>query len=485
LGGLNFPDLRSFFPDSKGPLRLHLKGEPTEMAMTKPRSKKALYIGLPLALAIAAGAGLAWNHWFGGNAGYPLEVIKQANELQDRLLSFDSHITVPLDFGTAGHEADKDGSGQFDLAKASRGRLSGAALTIFGWPELWNGPNAPHKPTPGFVDEARHQQEVRYKIIAGMVRDFPNQVGIAYTPADFRRLHGEGKFAIFISMLNAYPLGHDLNLLDMWTARGMRMFGFSYIGNNSWADSSRPLPFFNDSPDALGGLSAIGKQAVQRLNDLGVIIDVSQMSTTALEQVAQLSRTPMVASHSAPRASVDIPRNLSDKELQLIKNSGGVVHVVAFGGYLRPLSQPIQDKLNALRARFDLPSLPNLAMALMPGDPIIAAWPEQKFGEYASELYAILEEEPKASLKDLGDAIDYTVRKIGIDHVGIASDFNEGGGVKGWNDVSEVRNVTAELITRGYSEADIAKLWGGNFLRVWEQVQKAAKPGVLPSEQLP
>lgn len=453
--------------------------------MTKPRSKKALYIGLPLALAIAAGAGFAWDHWFRGNAGYSLEVIKQANELQDRLLSFDSHITVPLDFGTAGHEADKDGSGQFDLAKASRGRLSGAALTVFGWPELWNGPNAPHKPTAGFVDEARNQQEVRYKIITGMVRDFPNQVGIAYTPADLRRLHGEGKFAIFISMLNAYPLGNDLNLLDMWTARGMRMFGFSYIGNNSWADSSRPLPFFNDSPDALGGLSPIGKQAVQRLNDLGVIIDVSQMSTTALEQVAQLSRTPMVASHSAPRASVDIPRNLSDKELQLIKNSGGVVQVVAFGGYLRPLSQPIQDKLNALRARFDLPPLPNLAMALMPGDPIIAAWPDQKFGEYASELYAILEEEPKASLKDLGDAIDYTVRKIGIDHVGIASDFNEGGGVKGWNDVSEVRNVTAELLTRGYSEADIAKLWGGNFLRVWEQVQQSAKPGVPPSEQMP
>ena len=98
---------------------------------------------------------------------------------------------MPLDFGTAGHEADKDGSGQFDLAKASRGRLSGAALTVFGWPELWNGPNAPHKPTAGFVDEARNQQEVRYKIITGMVRDFPNQVGIAYTPADLRRLHRE------------------------------------------------------------------------------------------------------------------------------------------------------------------------------------------------------------------------------------------------------------------------------------------------------
>jgi microsomal dipeptidase-like Zn-dependent dipeptidase len=445
--------------------------------MTKPRSKKALFIGLPLALAISAGAGFAvWDYGFKDNPGYPEKVMKQADELHERLLSFDSHITVPMDFGTAGNEADKDGSGQFDLVKTGRGRLSGAALTIFGWPEIWNGPNAPHRPTAGFIDEARFEQETRYKIISTLVRDYPNQVAIAYTPDDFRRLHGEGKFAIFMSMLNAYPLGNDLNQLDLWAARGMRMFGFSYIGNNAWSDSSRPLPFFNDSVDALDGLSDIGKQAVHRLNDLGVIIDVSQMSTKALEQVAQLSRTPMVASHSAPRAAVDIPRNLSDKELQLIKHSGGVVQVVGFSAYLRPLSQPTQDKLNTLRARFNLPPLPNLAMALMPGDAIIAAWPEQRFGEYASALYAILDEEPKATLRDLGDAIDYTVRKIGIDHVGISSDFNDGGGIEGWENVGEVRNVTAELIQRGYSEADIAKLWGGNFLRVWDQVQKAAKP---------
>ena len=454
--------------------------------MTTTRSKTALFIGLPLALAIIAGSGLAiWDYGFRDNPGYPVKVMKQAEELHERMLSFDSHITVPQDFGTLGNEVDKDGSGQFDLVKANRGRLSGAALTIFGWPEMWNGPNAPHKPTAGFVDEARNQQEIRFKIITGMLRDFPNQVGIAYSPEDFRRLHSEGKFAIFISMLNAYPLGHDLSLLDLWTARGMRMFGFSYVGNNDWADSSRPLPFFNDSPDALDGLSDLGKQAVQRLNDLGVIIDVSQMSTKALEQVAQLSRTPMVASHSAPRALVDIPRNLSDKEMQLIKHSGGVVQIVGFSQYLRPLTQATQDKLNALRARFDLPPLPNLAMALMPGDPIIAAWPEQKFGEYASQLYAILEEEPKASLTDLGDAIDYAVRKIGIDHVGISSDFNEGGGVKGWENVGDTRNVTAELLSRGYSEADIAKLWGGNFLRVWAQVEKAAKPALATAGDTP
>ncbi|WP_191833967.1 pyoverdine-tailoring dipeptidase-like protein PvdM [Pseudomonas fluorescens] len=447
------------------------------MTKTKPRSRKALYIGLPLTLAVAIGAAASGYYFYNKqDAGYPGKIVEQANALHEHMLSFDSHVTVPLDLGSAGNEIDKDGPGQFDLVKAGKGRLSGAALTLFGWPELWNGPNAPHRPTPGFVDEARHQQEVRYKIISNMVRDFPNQVGIAYTPQDFRRLNGEGKFAIFISMLNAYPLGHDLSQLDLWTARGMRMFGFSYTGNNDWADSSRPLPFFNDTADALGGLSPLGEQAVKRLNDLGVIIDVSQMSTLALEDVARLSRAPMVASHSAPRALVDIPRNLSDKEMQLIKDSGGVIQVVAFGTYLKPLSKPTLDKLEALRAKFDLQPLQGLANALMPGDAVIAIWPESRFGEYAGSLYGIVEEEPKASLKDFADAIDYTVKKVGIDHVGISSDFNDGGGLDGFKDVSEIRNLTAELLTRGYSEADIGKLWAGNFLRVWEQVQKSAQP---------
>ncbi|MBM3113647.1 dipeptidase [Pseudomonas arcuscaelestis] len=442
--------------------------------MTQTRTRKALYIGLPLALAVSA---VVAGYLYTREApGYPRAIIEQASALHEHMLSFDSHVTVPLSMGSAGHEFDADGTAQLDLVKIGKGRLSGAALTVFGWPELWNGPNAPHRPTPGFVDEARHQQEVRYTIISNMVRDFPNQVGIAYTPEDFRRLNREGKFAIFISMLNAYPLGHDLSQLDLWTARGMRMFGFSYTGNNDWADSSRPLPFFNDTADALGGLSPLGEQAVKRLNALGVIIDVSQMSTLALEDVARLSRTPMVASHSAPRALVDIPRNLSDKEMRLIKNSGGVIQVVAFGTYLKPLSKPTLDKLEALRARFDLQPLQGLANALMPGDAIIAIWPQARFGEYAGSLYGILEEEPKATLKDLVDAIDYTVKKVGIDHVGISSDFNDGGGVDGFQDVSEIRNVTAELLTRGYSEADIGKLWGGNFLRVWGQVQKAADP---------
>lgn len=447
--------------------------------MTTPRWKKTLYI--ILAGAVTAGAGLAAWHYFNAPAGYPREVVRQANDLQERIISFDSHVTLPLTFGTRGNEADKDGKGRFDLAKTARGRLSAAALTLFAWPESWTGDNGPHRPTAGFVEAARHTQQVRYDAIHAMVRDFPNQVGIAYTPQDLRRLHGEGKFAVFLSMLNAYALGDDIDQLDRWAARGVRMFGFSYIGNNSWADSSRPLPFFNDTADALEGLSPLGQRAVHRLNDLGVIIDVSQMSSKALTQTLQLSRAPVVASHSAPRAMVDIARNLSDKEMQLIKASGGVIQIVAFSTYLKPLSPKTQDQLNAMRARYDLPPLANLNYALMPGDPVIAGWPEQKVGQYANELYATLDQEPPATLKDYGDAIDYAVRKVGIDHVGLSSDFNEGGGIDGWHDASESRNVTAELITRGYSEADIAKLWGGNFLRVWEQVQSAAKPSASPS----
>lgn len=392
-------------------------------------NRKNLYIGLLITVIISGIA--SWYFLWGNHSPYPREVMKHAKELQERIISFDSHINVPLDFNTEKTEANKDGPYQFDLVKAANGRLSGAALTIFGWPEMWNGPNAPHRPTLGMVKEAQHQQEIRYKIITNIVRDFPNQVGIAYTPDDFKRLYTENKFAIVISMLNAYPLGDDISQLNTWAARGMRLFGFSYVGNNSWADSSRPMPFFNDTPDALEGLSDIGKQAVHRLNDLGVIIDVSQMSNKALKDVSQLTRAPIIASHSALRGIVDIPRNLSDKELQIIQKTGGVVHIVGFSTYLKPLSQDTIDKLNKLRANFDLQPLQmleNLANAHMPGDAVIAIWPEEKFGDYASSLYDIMEDEPKSTLRDFVNSIDYAVKKTGIDHVGISSDFNDGGG---------------------------------------------------------
>ncbi len=267
--------------------------------------------------------------------------MKQADELHERLLSFDSHITVPMDFGTAGNEADKDGSGQFDLVKTGRVtpvRCGPDNFRLAGNLERSQRAASPHRrlrrrsSLPSRKPATRSSAPWCATSPTRSPSPTPRTISGACT--------GEGKFAIFMSMLNAYPLGNDLNALDQGgRRRGMRMFGFRYVGNNAWADSSRPLPFFNDSRDALGGLSDIGKQAVQRLNDLGVIIDVSQMSTKALEQVAQLSRTPMVASHSAPRALVDIPRNLSDQRNAVDQGQRRRGADRRLPTYIRPLSQ--------------------------------------------------------------------------------------------------------------------------------------------------
>lgn len=457
-----------------------------EMAMTKHLlfSRKWPWL-LALVLLLAAAGSGAWWYWVYLPAHpYSRAIMQRANALQERILALDGHLDVPLSYGTDGREANRDGPTQFDLVKAGKARLRGASIAIWSWPEFWSGPNWPHRPTAGFQAAMANELEVRYKIITGIARDFPNQAGIAYTPADFRRLADEGKFAIVISMLNAAPLGDDVDKLDLWAARGVRVFGPGYVGNNSWVDSARPLPFLGDSTDPLGGLSPLGRRAVAKLNDLGVVIDVSQMSSQALTQVTQLSHAPVIASHTGVQGMMDIRRNLSDADLAHIKATGGLVNIVAYSKYLKPFSRETIARMNALRERYGLPEVQNQTQMGTTTDPVFSIWPEKKFGEFLTPFYDILGQEPEATLAEYVDSIDYAVKKIGIDHVGISSDFNDGGGVIGYQNVGESRNVTAELIQRGYSDEDIAKLWGGNFLRVWDTVQRAAKPANTPVTQL-
>ena len=302
----------------------------------------------------------------------------------------------------------------------ARGQLKGAALAVF----VPQGPRTPE----GYA-KAREDADKKYKLIKAFAEDNPDEAALAYSPEDVRRIAGQGKFAVLISVLNAYPLGSDLGQLDEWYKRGVRVLGYTHAGNNDWSDSSRPSKALKDSPDEHGGLSDLGKKGVARLNELGVLIDVSQLTTPALKQVLSLTKAPVVATHSGIKAIVDASRNLSDEELDLIKKNGGVVQVVAFSNYLR------------------------------------------KAPEGAGEGAKVA----PATVAQLVDAISYATKRIGVDHVGIASDFNHGGGVEGWENEGEAQNVTAELLRRGYSERDIAKLWGGNFLRVLGAAQKLAK----------
>lgn len=392
--------------------------------------------------------------------GYPPDLLARARELHGRIVVFDSHVDLPLDFA----KADRDGPGQFDLAKAAQGCLSGAALTLHA---------AVARPTAANVEKGRKELETLHAIITDMVRDFPSRAGIARTPAEFRRLVAEKKFAIVLGFQNAFPLA-DVTELDAWAARGVSQFAFAFIGNNRWADSARPYPFIGGTLRS-GGLSDLGKRGVRRLNDLGVLVDVSQLSSEALRDVLAESRAPVVASHSTVRGLLDVDRNLSDGELRAIRDGGGVVQIVAFGLYLRPLDAAMMAGLRAHWTRYGLKAPQSLAAMLTVNDPETRDWPEERFWTFLHEFHEILVlEKPTATLRDLGAAIDYAVERIGIDHVGIASDFNHGGGVIGWSHAGETVNVTAELLSRGYTDAEIAKLWGENYLRAWRKVRDVA-----------
>ncbi|MGK2287043.1 dipeptidase [Pedomonas sp. V897] len=402
--------------------------------------------------------------------------LKAAADLQDRIVTLDHHLDIPFDFGSGELDAGKDGPSQFDLVKAARGHLKGAVVAIFV-PQ--------NERTPEGYAAAAALGEKKLAAVQSVVAKYPERVAIAHSPEELEAIEKSGRFAIVLSILNGNLIGKDLSLLDVWYKRGVRMFGFTHAGNNDLADSSRPNLLRGNKLGEHGGLSPLGREAVGRLNDLGIIIDVSQITGEALAQVLELTRAPVVASHSNARAIINHPRNLSDEQLDAIRRNGGVVAINAYSSWVRPLPQEAVDKGNAVRRRYGVPEEPTVAGIQPLTEDGVKVLPEDEFKKYSDEFHAITgDPQYRATLEEYVDQIDYVVKKIGVDHVAISSDFNHGGGVIGWGDVGETANVTAELLRRGYSEADIAKLWGGNFQRVWKQVQALAKtPAKTPAEK--
>lgn len=372
------------------------------------------------------------------------------------VLTIDPHIDIRSDFNSAGQDAGGETTGQFDLPKLERGGLDVATIALFA---------DPARRTPENIAAARTQVETKLAAIRRFVAAHPDKLAFAKTAADLERIPAVGQHAILLSFLNALPLGQDLSLIDRYYAEGVRVFGFTHAGNNDFADSSRPNAGYGDRPDEAGGLTPLGRQAVPLLNKLGVVIDVSQLTPAGVLQVLQLSQAPVIASHSAVRGRVNATRNLTNGELRAIAASGGVVHIVTFASYLR--SSP--ELAAAYQAKVLDP------FGLKPGEDAKAKLDAETYAKYQANYREYSSQGWKnATLVDWLDAVDYAVRLIGIDHVGLSSDFNHGGGVTGYAHVGEAPNVTRELLKRGYSEADIAKLWGGNFLRVFRDVEQVA-----------
>ncbi|HWN36914.1 MAG TPA: dipeptidase [Gammaproteobacteria bacterium] len=371
-------------------------------------------------------------------------------------LTLDTHIDIPLDYATAATDP-LDADLKVNLTKMAAGGLDVGFFIVYV--------DQTARTAEGYA-KAATEAETKFAAIHRMAEQlYPQRIEIAYTAADVPRIAASGKLVAAIGVENSYSLGPKLENLDRFYELGARYVGLVHNGDNDLARSAQPNAALGDVAASSEGVSALGAEAIARLNRLGVMVDVSHGSKQTALDAMRLSAAPVIASHSAIASISAHARNLDDETLLALKANGGVVQVVAFDGYLKAQPAERTAALRELRQRVGLT-----------GDTRLSMLSAEQRATYDAALRDIDAKWPPATVADLVDHIDYAVKLIGIDHVGISSDFDGGGGITGWNDAAETANVTAELAKRGYSREDIGKIWSGNLLRVWREVeQKAAE----------
>lgn len=375
-----------------------------------------------------------------------------AQDIKERhqaFLTLDSHTDTPLvlshdsfDFG-ARNDYETDGS-RLDLIRMDEGGLDAVFFAVF----VGQGDRS----AQGHL-KARERAERIFTVIDTTIAKFPDRAALAYSVADARRNIIVGRKSIFVGIENGYPIGTDLKLAEYFYNKGARYITLCHSKNNEICDSSTDQPEHD-------GLSDFGDLLVREMNRLGMMVDVSHISDKAFFDVLSVSDVPVIASHSNARALCNNPRNLTDSMLVALKENGGVAQVCVLSAYVKaqepnPEKEAARDLLRVKYNHFE-----NLSEQQM--KEASAAWREID-KKYPGKL---------ASVSDLVDHIDHIVRLIGIDHVGFGSDFDGGGDLSGCRDVSQLENITAEMIRRGYSDQDLQKFWSGNFLRVFSEVEK-------------
>jgi membrane dipeptidase len=441
-------------------------------------------VGLGLSLAIATTAAprrdvAAWP---------PLQddaaLVARARAIHERVLTLDTHNDIDPDQFTPSCNYTMRLATQVNLPKMRDGGLDASFMIVY----VGQGPL-----TPQGYEDAYRQAVAKFDAVHRLTEQIaPREIGLALSPADVRTIAASGRKVAVIGVENGYPIGLDIRRVKEFYDRGGRYLSLAHNGHSQLADSNTGE---QDGRWLYGGLSPLGKQVIAELNRLGVMIDVSHPSKGAMLQAVALSKAPVIASHSAARALANVSRNMDDEMLMALKQNGGVIQTVAFSAYIKADPPQRGPALAALRREFGLAAATQNRERTAAGCPIegadaagrgrgtdpsaaVAALSAERRAEYARRLAEIDSKWPaarRATVKDFVDHIDYLVRLIGIDHVGISSDFDGGGGIDGWNSAAETFNVTLELVRRGYSEQDISKLWSGNLLRVWEQVEQVAK----------
>lgn len=400
------------------------------------------------------------------------DLVARALAIHERVIVMDTHVDINTANFTEGQNYLQDLNTQVNLPKMEAGGMDVAWLVVY----TGQGPLTPE----GYAAAEANAID-KFEAIRRLTTEIaPGQIELATTSDDVRRIVAAGKKVAMIGVENAYPLGEDLSKLQDYYDRGARYVSLSHNGHSQFSDSNTGE---RDDVWLHNGLSELGRQAVAEMNRLGIMIDISHPSSAANQQVLELSQAPVIASHSSARAlDPDVSRNLTDEELLAVRDNGGVVQAVAFRGYVNSAKhRAYVEALNALQAAI----AEELGYTLLEPAEVRALDAEQREmytarleeinamaePRLAEEVYSVA---PPVDVSDFVDHIDHIVNLIGIDHVGISGDFDGGGGVTGWDDASETFNVTLEMVRRGYSEEDIAKIWGGNVLRVLDEVQRIA-----------
>jgi membrane dipeptidase len=384
----------------------------------------------------------------GGNGSNP-----SAADIHESSLVLDAHADIVIP-STSRAYMSADGTSKVDPAKMRAGGVDAVVMSVAVGP----GPR-----TMEGDAAARAEADEKIAAVHTLVEESQGQVVIATTSSEIVAAHEAGKSALILGFQNARSLQGNVSAIDEFYAEGVRIFGLNHLGHNAFSDSSRPE--FSGETGAFevteehGGLSTLGVAAVERIGALGALVDVSQLSKAATLQVLELTRSPIIASHSNAKTVSDVTRNLSDEEIDRIGENGGVIHVAAFKGYLINISAPeFIEKLVALRIAAGISIEYNYPFELY--------WEIDDLAERSAFTAAVSELLGPASTDNMIEHIDYIVDRIGIDHVGIGNDFNHGSGIDDYNDASEAMNLTEGLLERGYSETDINKIWSGNFLRI-------------------
>ncbi len=371
-----------------------------------------------------------------------------ADTIHRRAILIDMHADTVQRMIDEGADVNQQlADGHFDVVRARAGGLDAQFFSIWVEPQFFGAGGA----------AAIARADTQIAAVRALADTHPDVWELATTAADIRRIAAAGKLAALMGLEGGYALDEKLENVEKYYNLGVRYMSPAWSVSTSWAGSS------GDAVGATRGLNDFGREVIHEMNRLGMLVDVSHVSDPTFWDIIQTSTKPVVATHSGVRALVNVPRNLTDDQLRALARTGGVCCVIFYPAFLEPGWQDAQRRVDA-----EIAPLVEAASAKARGTPA-----QRKLVRDRVREREYLKRLPPVACARVVDHIDYIVKLVGIDHVGIGSDFD---GMQAapadLSSVADFPNLTKELLRRGYSAADIAKILGGNMLRVMEEVEK-------------